>query len=68
MTEQRLQRVRALFDQALDLPPTQQKAFLDESCHGDPDLRNRVEHLLACDARLRGPDGAAGFLASPLVR
>jgi serine/threonine-protein kinase len=69
MTEQRLQRVRALFDQALDLPPTQQKAFLDASCPDDPDLRSRVEYLLACDARLRAHEGKGGsFLDSPLVR
>jgi serine/threonine-protein kinase len=68
MTEQRLQRVRALFDQALDLPPTQQKAFLDACCPDDPDLRSRVEYLLAYDARLRAAEGAGGLLDSPVVR
>jgi tetratricopeptide (TPR) repeat protein len=68
MTEQHLQRVRALFDQAADRPPADQKAFLDATCPDDPVLRARVEHLLACDARLRAPEAAPGFLASPLVR
>jgi serine/threonine-protein kinase len=68
MTEERSRRVRALFDQAADLPPAEQRAFLDACCPDDPDLRARVEYLLACDARVRARDGAGGFLASPLVR
>jgi tetratricopeptide (TPR) repeat protein len=68
MTEERPQRVRALFDQAADLPPADQKGFLDASCPDEPDLRARVEHLLACDARLRAQEGVRGVLDSPLVR
>jgi serine/threonine-protein kinase len=68
MTDQRPERVRALFDQAADLPSAEQKAFLDSCCAGDPDLRARVEYLLACDARLRAGEEATGWLASPLVR
>jgi serine/threonine-protein kinase len=68
MIEERLQRVRALFDQALDLPPAQQRAFLYANCPDDPDLRGRVEYLLSYDARLRAAEGAAGLLDSPLVR
>jgi hypothetical protein len=68
MTEHPPQRLRALFDQAADLPPPDQKAFLDACCPGEPELRARVEYLLACDARLRAEEGAAGWLDSPLVR
>src|SRR5262249_37816342 len=68
MTEERPRRVRALFDQAADLPPADRRAFLDTCCPDDPDLRARVEHLLACDARLCGQEGVGGFLNSPLVR
>jgi serine/threonine-protein kinase len=68
MTEQLPQRVRALFDQATDLPSAEQKAFLDTRCADDPDLRARVEYLLACDARLRAGEQAGSWLASPLVR
>jgi tetratricopeptide (TPR) repeat protein len=68
MAEERSQRVRALFEQAADLPPADQGAFLDAACPDDPDLRARVEQLLACDARLRAPAGTGQFLASPLVR
>jgi serine/threonine-protein kinase len=68
MTEQRAQRVRALFDQAADLSGAAQKAMLDACCAADPDLRARVEYLLACDARLRAAEAAPGWPVSPLVR
>jgi tetratricopeptide (TPR) repeat protein len=60
--------VRDLFDEAADLSPADQRAFLDANCPDDPALRARLEHLLACDARLRAGEDAGGFLASPLVR
>jgi hypothetical protein len=66
MLEERPQRLRALFDQAADLPPADQRAFLDTACPGDADLRSRVEYLLACDAKLRAEAG--GLLDSPLVQ
>jgi hypothetical protein len=61
-------RVEALFHQAADLPPQEQRALLDAACAGDPDLRAAVEKLLADDARLRAGEGPAAFLDSPLVR
>src|SRR5215470_4611786 len=67
MTEQRPQRVRALFEQAADLPRADQEALLDACCASDTDLRARVEYLLACDARLRD-DAPPAWLDSPLVR
>jgi serine/threonine-protein kinase len=68
MTEQRLQRVRALFDQAADLPSADRQALLDACCADDPDLRARVEYLLACDAQLRAAAVETGCLDIPLVR
>ena len=68
MTEGPIDRDEALFSQAADLPPEQQRALLDASCEGDPGLRARMERLLADDARLRTGVDAAGFLNSPLVR
>jgi hypothetical protein len=69
MTEPKPQRVRALFDQAADLPPTDQRAFLDACCPDDPDLRARVEYLLACDARTRrGGRGGSTPLCSAARR
>ncbi|HEY7426645.1 MAG TPA: serine/threonine-protein kinase, partial [Gemmataceae bacterium] len=68
MAEGQLERVKALFHQAADLPPPQQRTLLDAACSGDPDLRAAVEKLLANDVRLREDEAAAGFLNSPLVR
>ena len=42
MTEERPQRVRALFDQAADLPPADQSAFLAACCAEDPRLAEIV--------------------------
>jgi WD40 repeat protein/serine/threonine protein kinase len=66
MAEGRDERVEALFHQAADLPPHEQRALLDAACPDDPGLRAEVERLLADDARLRA--SAPDFLDSPLVR
>jgi tetratricopeptide (TPR) repeat protein/predicted Ser/Thr protein kinase len=68
MTEGRSDRVEALFYEAADLSPPEQRALLDAACPDDPSLRAAVERLLADDARLRAADGATPFLNSPLVR
>jgi eukaryotic-like serine/threonine-protein kinase len=43
----RFARLRALFDQAVDLDPADRPAFLDRACAGDATLRQEVEDLLA---------------------
>ncbi len=48
-----------LFQAALDLDEDTRSEFLDRECAGRPDLRSRVEELLAADER------AAGFLETP---
>jgi serine/threonine-protein kinase len=68
MTDERRQRLRDLFDRAVDLPAADQGALLGACCADDPDLRAHVERLLACDARLRGQESTGGFLDGPLVR
>jgi serine/threonine protein kinase/tetratricopeptide (TPR) repeat protein len=55
------QRLRELFDRALDLEPSARAAFLDEACDGDLPLRRRVEALLVA----AGCDDA--FFASPTM-
>jgi WD40 repeat protein len=60
-------RLWALFDQAADLPPAEQKTLLEAACADDPGLRAEVERLLASDARLGMAEGTA-FLKSPLLR
>jgi WD40 repeat protein/serine/threonine protein kinase len=40
--------LKAIFCEALDVPPGEERrAFLDGACRGNPDLRSRVEALLA---------------------
>ena len=41
-----LQSAESLLGAALDLPPEQRSAFLDEACHGSPELRYEVNELL----------------------
>jgi tetratricopeptide (TPR) repeat protein len=60
------QRVRELFDSALDLPPQQRGAYLDEACGSDAVLREKLDALLARDRDdgfLEGPREA--FAAMP---
>lgn len=47
---ERWRRADALFTAALELPPERRAAFLDDSCDGDPGLRQTVEELLDSDA------------------
>jgi WD40 repeat protein len=68
MTEERRARLWALFDQAADLLPPEQRALLDAACPDDSDFRAEVERLLADDARVRSDEGGTDFLKSPLVR
>lgn len=55
----RWQRIEAILDQVLDLPPAERTALLGSACAEDPELRAEVETLLAADAE------AGGFLGVP---
>ena len=44
-------RVVELFSAAVDLPPAQRGAFLDNACGGDSRVRREVEELLRADER-----------------
>jgi eukaryotic-like serine/threonine-protein kinase len=47
---------RDLFTEALRrTDPAEQAAYLDQACGRNPDLRRRLEELLACHARTDGP-------------
>ncbi len=50
MTRSRWTRIKALFEQAVDLDEAARPAFLDAACAGDAALRAEVEALLAADA------------------
>src|SRR4051812_39755665 len=55
-------RVKALFHAALDLPdPADRPGFLDRECGDDPELRHRLEELLAAH------DQPASALERPLA-
>src|SRR3974390_1037480 len=68
MSEQPVDRVQTVFDQAVALPPADRAAFLEAACAGDPDLRAEVEGLLACDADFPAGAGHGGLPPGPLVR
>ena len=66
-------RVKSLFLEASDLPsPEERAAYLDRECGGEPDLRARVEALLAAEDRagpVPEPEATGVFqptLAGPL--
>ena len=44
-----IQREQALFAAALEHAPEERAAFLDGACHDDPELRQRLETLLAAN-------------------
>jgi len=51
----------AMFDAALQLPPAQRAAYLDQACADDAGLRHQVETLL------ESHDSAGGFMKDPGV-
>src|SRR5262245_40067034 len=53
-------RVRDLFQAALPLGPADRGPYLGSACHGDPDVRRRVEELLDAHGR------AGDFLERPV--
>ena len=50
MTDDRWQRVKTLFQAAVERPDAERDAFLTSAAGGDDDLRREVESLLASDA------------------
>ena len=51
MTDDRWQRVKALFEAAVERPPAERTAFLAAAAGDDDALRGEVESLLAADTR-----------------
>ena len=47
MNPDRWQRLKEIFEAALEKKPAERAAFLDDSCGADPSLRKEVEALLA---------------------
>ncbi len=59
MTEQRWEQVKRLFQEALERPPEERDAFVEQACADDTTLRIELLSLL------RSHDEAAGFLRDP---
>ncbi len=61
MTGERKSKAKALFIEALDLPRTERRAFLEHRCPSDAPL---VEEVLSL---LEAHEGATGFMAEPAL-
>lgn len=62
MNRDRWQRTTELFQAALERPPEEWEAYLQEACAGDLALQRAVKALLAADRE------AGDFLEIPLTR
>ena len=60
MTPERLHRIRAVYEAAVDSPAAARRALLERECHGDDELRQEVERLLG--AREHLPEWLSGPL------
>ena len=59
----RYQRLRALFDQAADLPREERDRFLDRECGDDAEIRADLTRLFGTDDRETALANAMGRLA-----
>jgi serine/threonine-protein kinase len=58
VTPERLHRIRAVYEAAVDSPAVSRQALVERECHGDEELRQQVERLLG--ARDHLPEWLAG--------
>ncbi len=61
MSSKHWQQIEPLLNEALNLPPDQRDAFLQQACNGDQSLRQEIESLLEEDERLNS------FLETPVL-
>jgi eukaryotic-like serine/threonine-protein kinase len=61
MNQERWQRIKDLFQEALERAPEQRSAFLAQTCADDAEARTQIERLLEAHER------AGGFLETPVV-
>ena len=62
MNSDRWARIDHLLDEAMELPPAERSAYLNNVCAGDDDLRQEVESLLAAHEKAE-----AKFLQAPAL-
>ena len=65
MKAERWKKVNDLFQSALERAPEERAAFLDESCHGDEDMRREVESLLTSHERAENFIEVPAFEVAP---
>src|SRR5262249_25801856 len=65
MNAGRWQKAFDLFQSAVERAPEERAAFLDESCHGDEDMRREVESLLTSHDRAENFIEVPAFKAAP---
>ena len=53
MNPARWQQLKSVFDQALQLDPSQRPGYIDEVCALDPELRKEIESMLAAHEQVR---------------
>jgi Tol biopolymer transport system component len=58
---ERYKKIDDLFEEAMQRPPEEHSAFLDEACAGDDELRKEVESLLNAYRQV------GGFIQSPAI-
>jgi eukaryotic-like serine/threonine-protein kinase len=64
MTKERWRQIEAVFAEAVELPVDESRAYLDEVCAGDEELRREVELLLESDRKAQGRIGSAVGIAA----
>ena len=65
MTPERWQQVKDVFERTIEREPAERRAFVDDACAGDDELRDEVTSLLDQHERIGGfsvdtPTGAPG--------
>src|SRR5262252_3301856 len=61
MNSEHSNRGDEIFQAALDLPPEQRSAYVNEVCDGDAELRHEIESLLSAY------EGSADFMERPAI-
>ena len=61
MTPDRWQQITSIFQAALDRPPGERVAFVDERCAGDEELQREVQDMLSSHEQ------ASGFIEEPAM-
>src|SRR6478736_8295897 len=65
MKAERWKQVNDLFQSTVERAPEERAAFLDESCHGDEDMRREVESLLTSHERAENFIEVPAFEVAP---